>query len=231
MAQIQPAQAAPNYPGTSTPAAPFPAASQQVFGAPAPNLFVPQQQQTTVNQQAQHALQLQQMADVYVYERQRARAGIEQYVQSGLVADSFRNVAQHTSVVAPLPTLPPFPLLPSSQVCQSYDVVNMANTLTAYQMALQHRSFRRPSACSCSATSTPSPTQHPGALIRRAAANCRRSTASTRASNRFGLCAGGAFQSTPVPEDTAAAARRRFGTTINFVIVVASIIISWSWGD
>ena len=75
------------------------------------------------------------MADVYVYERQRARAAIEQYVQStrsaGLVADSFRNVAQDTSVVAPLPTLPPFPLLPPSQFCQSYVVANMANTLTA----------------------------------------------------------------------------------------------------
>ena len=56
-----------------------------------------------------------------------------------LVADSFRNVAQDTSVVAPLPTLPPFPLLPPSQFCQSYDVANMANTLTAYTAALQQR--------------------------------------------------------------------------------------------
>ena len=141
MAQIQPAQAAPIHPATSTLVPPFPAANQQVFGGPAPNLFAPQQQQTNINQQ--HSLQLQQMADVYVYERQRARAAIEQYVQStrgaGLVANSFRNVAQDTSVVVPLPTLPPFPLLPPSQVRQSFDVANMANTLTAYQMPLQQR--------------------------------------------------------------------------------------------
>ena len=140
-AQIQQTQAAPIHPAAPNPAPPAPAASQQVFGAPAPNVFNQQQQQANINQQ--HSLQLQQMADVYVYERQRARAAVEQYVQStqgaGLVADQCRYIAQDTSVVAPLPTLPPFPLLPPSQACQSYDVASMANTLTAYQMALQQR--------------------------------------------------------------------------------------------
>ena len=83
------------------------------------------------------------MADVYVYERQRARAAVEQYVQStrgaGLVADQFRNIAQDTSVVAPLPILPPFPLLGPAQHRLSYDVAHMTNTLQAYQMALQQR--------------------------------------------------------------------------------------------
>ena len=141
MAQIQSNQAAPIPPAVSNPAPPFPVADQRVFKAPAPNVFTQQQQQANINQQ--HSLQLQQMADVYIYERQRARAAIEQYVQStrgaGFVADQFRNVAQDTSVVAPLPTLPPFPLLPPSQVRQSFDVASMANILTAYQMALQQR--------------------------------------------------------------------------------------------
>ena len=141
VAQIQPAQSAPIQPSTSTPAPQLPAASQHVFGGPAMDLFSPQQLQSNINQQ--HTAQLQQMADVYTFERQRARAAIEQYVAStrgaGLIADSFRNVAQDTSVVAPLPTLPPFPLLPPSQARQSFDVASMANTLTAYQMALQQR--------------------------------------------------------------------------------------------
>ena len=140
-AQIH-AQAAPTLPSAPNPAPPAPAVNQQIFGAPAPNILNQQQQpQANINQQ--HSLQMQQMADVYVYERQRARAAVEQYVQStrgaGLVADQFRYIAQDTSVVAPLPTLPPFPLLGPVQHRLSYDVAHMTNTLQAYQMALQQR--------------------------------------------------------------------------------------------
>ena len=139
-AQIH-SQPAPIYPVAPNPAPPAPAASLQVFGAPASSIFDHQQHQANINQQ--HSLQLQQMADVYIFERQRARAAVEQYVQStrgaGLVADQFRCIAQDTSVVAPLPTLPPFPLIPPSRVRQSLDVASMANTLTAYQEALQQR--------------------------------------------------------------------------------------------